>query len=211
MAQRAARCLRQPPWGRFALPGFGVIADVSATLQVLLSDALSTLAGPPLAQVHDLQGTIATNPAQLTVFLFEAAEDASARNRPRMRGSSPPDLSIRKPPLALLLRYLLTPWSGDRLTDHRILGRAMQALYDNAIMSGSALQGGLAGTDQALKITQSMLSLEERTRVWHAVQRPYRISASYEVRVVNLDSEREELLHAVATRALGYAVPDGGA
>lgn len=188
---------------------FGVIADVSATLQTLLTNALSTLAGPPLAQIHDLQGNIPTNPAQLTIFLFEAAEDPSARNRPRLRSSAPPDLSVRKPPLALLLRYLFTPWSGDRITDHRILGRAMQALYDNAIISGTGLQGGLAGTDQALKITQAPLSLEERTRVWHAVQRPYRLSASYEVRVVNLDSEREDLIHPVARRSLDSAVPEG--
>lgn len=187
---------------------FGVIADVSATLQILLSDALSVLAGPPLAEIHDLQGTIATSPAHLTLFLFEAAEDPSARNRPRVRTSSPPDISVRKPPLALLLRYLLTPWSGDRVTDHRILGRAMQALYDNAIVSGSALQGGLAGTDAALKITQAPLSLEERTRVWHAVQRPYRLSASYEVRVIELDSERVDLVHPVSRRTIEPAVPE---
>lgn len=188
---------------------FGVIADVSATLQALLTDALSTLGGAPVAEVHDLQGTIATNPAHLTLFLFEAAEDPSARNRPRLRASVPPDHSIRKPPMALLLRYLLTPWSGDRITDHRILGRALQALYDNAILSGAALRGGLADTDQALKISQAPLSLEERTRVWHAVQRPYRLSASYEVRVVSLDSERQQLVRSVVGRTLDFARPEG--
>lgn len=188
---------------------YGVIADVSTTLQSLLTNGLATLAGPPVAQIHDLQGSIPTNPAQLTIFLFEAAEDPSARNRPRLRGSSPPDLSIRKPALALMLRYLLTPWSGDRATDHRILGRAMQVLYDNAILSGTALQGGLAGTNDALKITQAPMSLEERTRVWHAVQKPYRLSACYEVRVINLESEREDLVHPVARRTVDAAVPEG--
>lgn len=188
---------------------FGVIADVSATLQALLTDSLSTLSGAPVAEVHDLQGTIATNPAHLTLFLFEAAEDPSARNRPRLRTSVPPDHAIGKPPMALLLRYLLTPWSGDRITDHRILGRSLQALYDNAILSGAALRGGLADTDQALKISQAPLSLEERTRVWHAVQRPYRLSASYEVRVVNLDSERQQLVRSVVGRSVDFARTEG--
>ena len=188
---------------------YGVIADVSATLELVLTDALGTLAGPPIARVHDLQGTIPANPAHLTLFLFEAGEDPSARNRPRLRGSSPPDLTLRKPPLALLLRYLLTPWGGDRTTDHRILGRAMQALYDNAILSGAALQGSLAGTTDALKITHAPMSLEERTRVWHAVQKPYRLSASYDVRVVNLDSEIEDRVRAVARRTVDAAVPEG--
>ena len=47
--------------------------------------------------------------------------------------------------MALLLRYMLTPWSGDRLTDHKLLGRTFQVLYDGAILSGPQLQGGLAG------------------------------------------------------------------
>lgn len=58
----------------------------------------------------------------------------------------------------------------------------MQARYDNAIISGNMLQGGLQGCVQALKVSQAPLSLEERTRVWQVVQRPYRLSASYEVR-----------------------------
>lgn len=146
-------------------------------------------------------------PARLTLFLFEVSEDASARNRPRVREVVPPDITIRKPPMALLLRYLLTPWSGNPLTDHRILGRAMQNLYDNAILSGPTLQGGLAGTDQALKVTVSSLSVEERARVWYSVQKPYRVSVAYDVRVVNLVSEVFDEVSAVARRSLAYQEP----
>ena len=193
------------------MPDSGVIAAVSETLQTVLTEALSTLQPepPPVAEVHDLQGTISTNPARLTLFLFEVGEDPSARNRPRVRGSSPPNLTLQKPPMALLLRYLLTPWGGDRLTEHRILGRAMQVLYDHAILSGPDLRGNLAVTDEALKITLSPLTLEEQTRVWFAVQRPYRLSASYEVRVVNLDSETIEQLTPVTHRTTEFAAPEG--
>jgi hypothetical protein len=192
------------------VPDFSVISAVSETLQTVLTNALSTLGPPPspIAQVHDLQGTISTNPAQLTIFLFDLGEDPSARNRPRVRGITPPNVTLTKPPMALLLRYLLTPWSGDRLTDHLILGRVMQVLYDGAILSGPDLRGNLANTDQALKITLAPLSLEERTRVWHSVQRPYRLSISYEVRVVNLDSERIEQATPVSRRSLDYAAPE---
>jgi hypothetical protein len=58
----------------------------------------------------------------------------------------PNSVTIRKPPLALMLRYLLTPWSGDRFTDHRILGRVMQTPYDGAIISGTQFAGGLGGS-----------------------------------------------------------------
>jgi hypothetical protein len=111
--------------------------------------------------------------------------------------------------MALLLRYLLTPWGGDRLTEHRMLGRVMQVLYDNAILSGPALRGNLEGTDQALKITLSPLTLDERSRVWFAVQRPYRLSASYEVRVVKLDSETVAQFTPVNRRSLEFASLEG--
>jgi hypothetical protein len=192
------------------VPDHNVIAAVSETLQTALTGALSVLApGPPTAELHDLQGNIPLNPARLTIFLFEVGEDPSARNRPHALSSSPPSLTLRKPPMALVLRYLLTPWSGDRLTDQRILARVLQVLYDDAILNGPQLQGVLAGTDQALKVTLAPLSLEERTRVWHAVQRPYRLSLSYEVRVVNLDPIQSEQLKPVAHRSLDYQEPEG--
>lgn len=188
------------------MPDFNVIADVSLTLQEVLTDALSVLVPgpPPIAQVHDLQGVIPNAPPTLTLFLFDVAEDPSARNRARNREVTPPNVSIRKPPLALMLRYLMTPWSGDRFTDHRILGRVMQTLYDGAIISGPQLAGGLAGSDQALKITPSTLTLDERSRVWFSVQRPYHLSVAYEVRVVNLDSDVADLTRPVAGRQLDY-------
>ena len=65
--------------------------------------------------------------------------------------------------------------------------------------------GSLAAEDQALKVTLAPLSLEERTRVWHAVQRPYRLSISYEVRVVRLDSEVFDRARPVRERSLGTA------
>ena len=181
------------------MPDFSVIADVSETLQTVLTDAFTTLPGPPfpIAEIHDLSGNISTTPPRLTIFLFEVIEDASLRNRPPTAVSAPGDVTITRPPMALLLRYLMTPWSGDRLTDHRILGRTLQALYDGAIISGPQLQGGLAGSDQALKLKLAPLDLDARSRVWFAIQRPYRLSVTYEVRVVNLDSLAQKLQPAV--------------
>ena len=68
------------------MPDSSVIADVSETLQTVLTDAFSTLApGPPVAEVHDLQGAISTTPARMTIFLFEAIEDPTVRNQRRPR------------------------------------------------------------------------------------------------------------------------------
>jgi hypothetical protein len=205
------------------VPDYSVIADVSATLQSVLTAAYRPLdpAAPPVAQISDLQGTIATDPARVTIFLFETVEDSSLKNRPRVRVAPPPAppppppapplpnrLYSQKPPMALLLRYMMTPWSGDRLTDHRLLGRTLQVLYDEAIISGPQLQGGLAGTAQALKVTLAPITLDERARVWFAIQKPYRLSITYEVRVVNLDALTIDIAAPVSERRSRYLGPE---
>jgi len=171
------------------LADFRVISDVSRTLERLLNQPLVPLGAG--AQLHDLGTPVANNPPVLTIFLYEVSEDAASRNRlDRRRVVAPDAIEVTRAPMALLLKYLITPWSGDAATDHRILGRAMQVLYDNAIIAGAQLLGVLAPSGDSLKVSITPLSMEERTRVWYAVQRTYRLSAAYEVRVVNLDSQR---------------------
>ena len=196
------------------MAGFGVIADVSETLHDVINTALSTLtpAPAPQALVHNLQGTIPTNPPTLTIFLYEITEDSSTRNRPMRREDSPAGARIRKPPLTLLLRYLLTPFAGDPVTEHRMIGRALQVLYQHPIFAGPDLRGdpapeGLVGAADALKTTLAPLTLEERTRVWYSVQKPYRLSVSYEVRVANIDPEDDFTTELVRSRRLERMEP----
>ncbi|WP_419694208.1 DUF4255 domain-containing protein [Mesorhizobium muleiense] len=194
------------------MPDHAVIADVSTTLESVLTNAFLNLGPqPPVAEVHDLSGQISTNPARLTLFLFEVAEDASLRNRPALQSVVPPGLTLQKPPMPLLLRYLMTPWSGDRVTDHRILGRTLQTLYGDAIISGPSLMGGLANTSQALKVKLAPMEIDDRSRVWHAIQRPYRLSLIYEVRVVNLDATQTQTRPPISTRQLDSSTSAGSA
>ena len=189
------------------MPDSDVISAVSETLQTVLRNAVSTLDNPPpTAELSDLQGNISLNPARLAIFLFEIVEDPSARNRPRVRGAAGSAITTTKPPMALMLRYLVTAWGGDRVTEQRLLGRAMQVLYDDALISAPELQGtSLKDTHEVLKVTLLPLTLEERTRVWYSVQRPYRLSLYYEIRVVNLDSETVTARRAVDSRHLDYS------
>ena len=184
---------------------FSVISDVSKTLRERLDIALDVMSPTPDVLIHDLVGIPGQQPA-LTLFLYEIAEDASVRNRPRVRTSAPPDVILRKPPLALKLKYLVTPWSSSRETEQEMLGRVMQVLYDGAVLTGSDLQGDLANTSTSLKVTLAGLDLEERTRIWHAVQLEYRLSVNYEVSVVNLASRDQRTVRAVAERVLDAAV-----
>jgi hypothetical protein len=185
---------------------YSVIWDVSETLRVRLSAALAVMQlGPPDVEVHDLVAAPANQP-ELTLFLYEIVEDGSVKNRPHLRTGVPPNVIVRKPPLALKLKYLVTPWTTSRQDDQEMLGRVMQVLYDGAVLTGPQLQGDLANTSTSLKVSLAPLTLEERTRIWHAIQHPYRLSVNYEVRVVNLASRDQETVRAVAERVLDAAV-----
>ena len=204
--RRACRLLEARP---DHMADYPVIGDVSETLRFVLDGGLSSLVPPPTVEVHDLQGSIPVAPAHVTICLYDVVEDPSAKNRPRRKTVDPSgSLRIEKAPMALLLRYLVTPWSGTRAADHQILGRVMQILYDGAIIHGSDLQGGLAGTSEALKITMAPIPLQERFWLWQAVQKAYRISVTYEVRVVNLDAVEGLLVRPVAARELDFHVPE---
>lgn len=200
------------------MANYEVIADVSATLRATLKVAMEssvTSTGDPDLSLSDvavefLDVDLPPSTKMLTLFLFEVGEDPTARNHARVRETDPPDFKIRKPPMALLLRYLLTPWGGDQPTQQKILGRTLQALYDKPVFSGIDLQGVLQNTDEMLKVTLSPLSLEDRTRVWHSVQKPYRLSVAYEVRVVNLDATEAVSVTPVTRRTAEMEGLEGG-
>lgn len=186
---------------------FGVISDVSASLVAALDNQLQPLMAR--AELNDLAGAV-PNGLVLTVTLYEILEDPPSRNRPPVREVTGTAVTTRKPPMALLLRYLLTPWGGDQETEQRIVGRAMQVLYDDAILDGVQLQGGLRSSRDTLKVTLAPLTLEERTRVWWAIQKPYRLSLNYEVRVANLDAQTQRRTVPVQSRTLDAAIAETG-
>src|SRR5260370_38684708 len=89
-AQRRSSVFAQSRPGA-SVPDYSVIADVSSTLQALLTSAFAPLdpAAPPVAQISDLQGNISTDPARVTIFLFEAVEGTSPRHPPRVQAPAP--------------------------------------------------------------------------------------------------------------------------
>lgn len=167
---------------------FGVVADVSTIIVRRLERAMLELGSGATAILDDLSKPVEAAVPTLTVFLYEIAEDPTSRNRPPVRSLPPNPPTTRKPPMALLLRYLITPWGGSQETQHQMIGKALQVFYDDAIWQGEELSGSLAGTTDVLQFTLTPLTLDQKSWIWYAIQKPYRLSLNYEVRVVNLDS-----------------------
>ena len=152
---------------------------------------------PPFKIIRD------TDPVQdsLSIFLYRIVEDGELRNRPP-RGNNG---SLRYPPLPLDLFYLITPLTNTTENDHKVLSKALQILYDNAIVRGSALQGVLQDTAEELRVILNPMSMEDMSKLWSAFMRPLRLAVSYEVKVVYIDSERETSVEEVRRKRFEFS------
>lgn len=143
----------------------------------------------------------------ITLFLYRVFEHAELRNSVQRRFA---DGTMRRQPLAIECCYLVTTW-GARSNDpagndesaafeeHKLLGLAMQALYDRGEVSRAELYEDLArptvwGERDALQISLDSLPIEDLYRIWDSSEIPYQLSATYRVRVLGLDSS--EVLRA---------------
>lgn len=167
---------------------FNAIKEVSEILRRTLDGGVHTVGAT--CKLHDLIAQPSAG-MTLTLTLYEIAEDPSARNRADIRTVVGDQVLMQRSPTALLLRYLITAWSGDISDDQVILGRAVQTLYEHAIISGTDLAGtSLVDHDEAIAVTMIPQSIEDRTHVWRAYDKPYRLSVNYEVRVVKIEASR---------------------
>jgi hypothetical protein len=196
------------------VPDYTVVERVSHALERTLTAALSTVDAqtPPIARLHNLKPPPSLTPPTLTLFLYEVTEDPTVRNRPPDRMLETVDgrqvYRVTRAPMPLILRYLLTPWAGDRRTEHRMLGRTLQVLYERQVRRGTDLDPELDVA--SLSITLAPLTLEERTRVWWSIQEPYRLSLNYEVRVIDLEVSAGvgDMVPPVRERQLTGVVPE---
>lgn len=137
----------------------------------------------------------------ITVFLYRVFEHAELRNSAQRRM---PDGSLRRQPLAIECCFLITTWGARgndpvandesaALEEHRLLGIAMQAMYDHAEVDRAELYEDLSrasvwGPRDALQISLDSLPIEDLYRIWDSSEIPYQLSATYRVRVLGLDS-----------------------
>jgi hypothetical protein len=186
------------------------VRDCSASLRQLLERALrddSELSPffDPFDPAPDAIGTLVitlNNPEEfeeqeqegVSIWLYLVERDGETLNLPPRR--VPPDRVLRRP-LPLRLHYLVTPLVNYRTREHAaeleqlILGKILQVFHDNPRVAGSQLVDSLAGSPLELYVRLETLTLEQITRVWEALDRPYQLCTSYEVSVVPIESADE--------------------
>lgn len=131
--------------------------------------------------------TKADSALRLSLWLHHITENEFLRNQPMTQG--PGHDTLRYPPMALNLYYLVTPFTGSGEADHLLLGKTMQTFHDNAIF---LLRDTVTDLAEELRVIFCRLNIEELTRIWEALRESYRLSLCYQVRVTRIDSQRTE-------------------
>ncbi len=187
------------------MSNYTVIGDVSETLQKLLEDDPWTGISPkPMISLKSPKEIIneSGNPNKVLIFLYQITENIFLRNE---RTQIIDNNRILQPPLFLELFYIVTTYSNDAAQEKYILGKVMQIFFNNPVLSGSILQGSLSGSNNEIKIIFNPLSLDDLTKIWGTFQDvPYKLSVSYMVTPVIIDSSIEMSAQRVISKEMGH-------
>lgn len=169
---------------------YTVIADVGATIVKLLREQMvpEPITRPELI---GLASPADKGDLQLSLFLYNIQEHENRRTEMVDDGSG----SLKYPPMALDLHYLLTAYSNADLhskmiDEHRIIGKALQLLHDHSVLRGSVLQGTLASQSEELRLVLDNVPSETMINYWNFSDMPYKMSVSFRVSPVLIDSTR---------------------
>lgn len=180
---------------------YSIIAELGDSLVSLLFSELN--ADPQMKGLIDSEERISlespadletNNSVRLSIYLYRIVENPYLKNRFPCDGRGG---TQRKTPLTLDLYYLITPLVGTPREQQIALGKTMQTLYDRAILEGPDLEGALGQSGEEIRLVLNSVSLEELTRVWQALEIPYRLSVCYIARVAIVDSEQERFVPPV--------------
>ena len=186
------------------------VAAVTATLRGLVEAGVEvdpSMAGVTVTTRPPDKARVASATNQVNLFLYQTEVNSLWRNMDIPRTVHP---GGRGPaPLPLNLHYLLTAYHGNDeegaisdgrlLGTTRLLGLAMSALHDHAVLDADAVNANIPLLDQAdypfqqvehVRITPRPMSIDEMSKLWSSFQTEYRTSVAYEVSVVLIESTR---------------------
>ena len=189
------------------------LATVTAVLQNFIQNSITdhdlaaTLGGSITvsAEPPDRIDNGASSPDRINLFLFQATENQGWRNVALPSRNADGD-RINNPPLALDLSYLLTAYGSGPLHAEALLGLAMFVLHEMPVLTRDAIRAvavappqppllaGLQASELAdqieqIKVVPQVMSVEEISKIWSALQSQYRPTAVYKATVVLVESQ----------------------
>ncbi len=180
------------------MSSFNAIRAVTDTLSLVIQASLPGMT----VETRKSPADTTSNVPLVGVYLYRVEHNPFAANLDWQTASATQFIA---PPMALNMHYLVTPYGADELEIQQTLGEVMRAFHDKPIVpAGDAtLSPDLAGMTEELRIVLRMLPMGEMLDLWRAFDKvPYRLSATYEVSTVLIDSVNTRSVQRVQERVL---------
>ena len=170
---------------------YPIIADVS---NYIVQTLRSKMCPEPIPSPNNIE---ASSPAEqevdyiLGVYLYDIREEDSVAYPNYMPSGR---VRLAKTPKPYSLYYMVfingSSQMGLKSIDvQKILGKVAQIVNDNQSVLPSQLQNWLDTQEPPIVVSQSKITLEEKVRVWQAINKPYQVSLFYKAAPVFLSSE----------------------
>ncbi len=170
---------------------YPIISDVSTYMVQLLRGKMCP---EPIPSPNNIS---VCSPAEqdadyiLGIYLYDIREEGEV-SVPSMLGTG--RTRLQRPPRPYSLYYMLfingSSQMGLKAADvQKILGRAAQIVTDGNVVNPRQLQTWLENDEPPIIFTPAKLSLEDKVRVWSAINKPYQVSLFYKASPVFVSSE----------------------
>lgn len=187
---------------------YTALQSVSLTLKALLEQHITNTSELQLTTVPiDLRSPKEIRakkiPRAVSLWLYRVVRNGDVLNHPPGRVS--PTQLLRRP-MPLDLYYLVTPLAPKTEDEQVLLGRVLQVFNDHSVLKGVDFPPNqVADLPSELRVTLEALTLEELTRIWHALQESYELSVTYHVQLVTIASHHDPVQSApVVVRETEY-------
>ncbi|WAS94840.1 DUF4255 domain-containing protein [Nannocystis punicea] len=170
---------------------YNAIHDLSETLRGILDRRLNPTVPKAATITVDSPHKENTELPRVNLFLYQILPDPTRRNTGRIPvGGGGNGQRFVPEPLALDFRYLLTAFASDGLSEHRLLGEAMQVMHENQYLAEDDLRGTLRTSDvrpPKVHVVLQSLDLASINNIWGNNVALLRASAAYEVSMVFIE------------------------
>ncbi|MCR5503812.1 MAG: DUF4255 domain-containing protein [Lachnospiraceae bacterium] len=169
---------------------YPIIADVSAYIVRTLREKMCP---EPIPSPNNIE---ISSPASQDVdyivglYLYDIREDVEVTQPNYITHGR---VQIQRPPRPYALYYMVFINGGSQmgLKDpdiQKIIGKVAQIVNDNSAVNPVTLQSWLTVEEPPIILSQAKISLEEKVRVWQAINKPYQVSLFYRAAPVFLSS-----------------------
>ena len=170
---------------------YPIIADVSSFIVKTLRKKMCP---EPIPSPNNIE---ISSPADqdvdyiLGLYLYDIREESDVAQPPMIQRGR---VQLEKPPRPYGLYYMVfingSSQMGLKAPDiQKIIGRVAQIINDNSSVLPNQLQSWIDAQEPPIVLSQAKISLEEKVRVWQAINKPYQISLFYKAAPVFLSSE----------------------